>query len=395
MALVSLLVVVGLLEIATRILVPAVAFRVLPNIFARDPDPRVGYTMRHGYTSFAFGVPLETNSLGFRGPEWGTTKPEGALRIALIGDSHAFGHGVPFEQTMGERLARRLQVSLGRAVEVMNFGVNGYNARQELAVLESKALPLVPDLVLLLPCNNDDESPVWADSDGFLRWGSDGDQSGSDNISWDRFQQRFASFQKQLFGASRFLLWLRLQWLHYSMARAADEVEVARGIPAAKGWLPPAGVGPVDEKLRAPVVEPLAAMIDLARAGGARVALLTFMAPLNWRQTLNTVAAEKHVPLLELIPLLDGAESWRDVLEKWSLGWDAHMAGPAQDVWADGVAQFLLQNGLVSRPPTPPRAEARRAATSSRRRSHELDRHPEPIRRSLRAAIHRSSWLAG
>ena len=344
--LLSLLVIALLLEIGTRLFVPDSTFRVFSNVFARDPDPRVGYTLKHNYTGSAFGTDLVTNSMGYRGPELPLQKLPGTLRIALIGDSHAFGFGVPFAQTMGKLLSRRLSARLAKPVEVINFGVNGYNSKQELAVLETKALPFAPDLVLVLVCNNDEQPQMWVDDDGFLHWGQKGAHEAGSDIAWDRHQHSLADFQKQLFSASRFLLWLRLQWFRYSMGRAARDLEVAQGVPAGNGWTLPASVGPIDNELVEPVLTPLGAMVDMCRARKIKIVFLTFNGMTNWRQSLNAVAADKGVPLIELVSLL-AADSWKELLEKWSLGWDSHMAAPAQEVWAAGVAEFLVKNCLV------------------------------------------------
>lgn len=336
-----LAVLAAVLEIGARLLVPEASLRVLADVFAADPDPEIGYTMRRNYEGSAFGVDLVTNSHGFRGPEWPARKPDGGVRIALIGDSIAFGFGVPFEQTMGELLAARLRRRLGRPVEVLNFGVNGYNARQQLAVLERRALPLRPDLVLLVPCNNDADPPLWADADGFLRYGD-----GADHVVLDRHQRGVLGFRRGLLGASRFLFWLRLQWFRISLARAAAEREAAAGIPHDGDWLSPVGVGPVAESLRGPVYEPWCAMVARCREHGVPVAFLTYLGPGAWRATAAAAAADSGAPLLELVPLL-GAKSWADMVATWSLGWDDHMGPKAQEVWAEAVEEFLVAQGLV------------------------------------------------
>ena len=341
----SLLITAVILEVGTRILVPDATFRVLADIFTRDADPRIGYAMKRDYAGAAFCVPLRTNSLGFRGREWAPAKAAGTLRIALLGDSHAFGYGVAFEQTLSDRLEKRLQRRLARPVEVLNFGVNGYLLTQQLAVLETKVLPLSPDLVLMLTGNNDVGPPLWVDAAGWLRWGKKGDESSY--VAADRHQDAFVEFRRQALSRSRFLLWLRIQWLRYSMAKAAGDHDVAQGISGSEGWMPPAGIGPVDESLRAFAYEPLAAVADQCRARNAKVAILTFTAWSNWRTTLNALAADQKIPLLELLPLLEGADSYRDLLEKWSLGWDGHMGPSAQEVWAAGVEEFLVRHSLV------------------------------------------------
>ncbi|MFT5288388.1 MAG: hypothetical protein ACI8QS_000185 [Planctomycetota bacterium] len=96
------------------------------------------------------------NSAGFRGPEFEYTKPEGTYRIAVLGDSFTFGHGVPFEATWGEFLEAKLQVHLDsneqanspKRAEVLNFGVNGYDILDVELVLQHKALAWSVDRVI-------------------------------------------------------------------------------------------------------------------------------------------------------------------------------------------------------------------------------------------------------
>src|SRR5262245_53796278 len=192
----TLLVLSGAVELGARVLIPESAFHILSDVYARDPDPRIGYTYRRSFRGPAFGTQLVTNSLGFRGSEWNQQKDPRTLRIALIGDSHAFGFGVPAEHALGELLCRRLERRLGHPVELLNFGVNGYNSSQELAVLETKALRFAPDLVLLVPCNNDADPALWADADGYLRWDTEGAPGAEPGRILDKRQISFSRFQK-------------------------------------------------------------------------------------------------------------------------------------------------------------------------------------------------------
>ena len=343
----ALLAVFVVCELAARLFVPEASFRVLADVYAPDADPQIGYTLKPGRSCEAFGVPLLSNRLGFRGPEWSPVKAPGCLRIALIGDSHAFGYGVAFEQTCGQLLAQRLQARLGRPVEVLDFGLPGYNSRQELAVLESKALPLQPDLVLVLVCNNDADPALSVDADGCLHHVLDVDGSRRDCINLDWRELGLQRFEQQVFGHSRFLLWLRLQWYRWSMRRGAQTGEAGRNVDGGADWMQPLGTAAVDEELRAAVYEPLAAMVRCCRARSMPCGLLLFAGSSNWRATLRALATERDVPLLELVPLLGGVDSWGALLRRWSLGWDSHLGPAAQAVWAEGIERFLLEHGLV------------------------------------------------
>jgi lysophospholipase L1-like esterase len=72
-------------------------------------------------------------------------------RIAVVGDSISFGYWVE------ERDAwpRQLQELLGPGVEVLNFGVPGYNLDQEIEVVRSRARRFGPEIVLVGFCVND------------------------------------------------------------------------------------------------------------------------------------------------------------------------------------------------------------------------------------------------
>lgn len=92
---------------------------------------------------------IAINSDGMRGPEIALKAPEGTFRIALLGDSFIEAFEVPFEQTVGEVIARRLSGSRGTPVEVLNFGQGGYGTTQQLLTLQHEVWKYSPDLVLL------------------------------------------------------------------------------------------------------------------------------------------------------------------------------------------------------------------------------------------------------
>lgn len=154
-------------ELVVRCL-PAYTTWWLADVYAPSDVPGVQYTLQPGFDGSAFGAPVHVNALGFRGAAWARTKEPGALRVALIGDSHVFGFGLPYAATMGEQMARALARRLGRPVEALNFGINGYNGAQELAVLQAVALAYHPDVVVIVPTSNDHEPAAWADLDGCL-----------------------------------------------------------------------------------------------------------------------------------------------------------------------------------------------------------------------------------
>ena len=71
-------------------------------------------------------------------------------RIALLGDSIAWGEHLSLDQTLGWYLEQRLDDA-----EVLNFGVTGYDTGQAAAWYERAARPFAPTDVLLVYCLND------------------------------------------------------------------------------------------------------------------------------------------------------------------------------------------------------------------------------------------------
>ena len=111
---------------------------------------------RPGFTTLYKGFEVSFNSDGYRGPEL-PPRADGALRVALVGDSFVFGSAVDLPDT----LAARLEAELGEA-QVLNLGVPGYGAGNVAAVVEHDALRLDPDVVLYVFYNNDvDPPPVY------------------------------------------------------------------------------------------------------------------------------------------------------------------------------------------------------------------------------------------
>jgi hypothetical protein len=94
------------------------------------------------------GNRFSTNSHGMRDREYPLQKPEGTLRIAMLGPSHVMGSGVADDETFENVLEARYQAE-GQPIEVLNFSVDGYSLPQEVAMFERRALAFKPDIALL------------------------------------------------------------------------------------------------------------------------------------------------------------------------------------------------------------------------------------------------------
>lgn len=123
-----------------------------PNCYAAElqlfrPHATVGHDLAPGFCLQSGVFRISTNSVGLRGPEIARVKPPGTKRIAILGESSAFGYLV----SDGQEAARLLEANLrqeGHAVEVQNAGVPGYNLYQAIVRFREVVAPLQPDIVV-------------------------------------------------------------------------------------------------------------------------------------------------------------------------------------------------------------------------------------------------------
>jgi lysophospholipase L1-like esterase len=150
-----------LFELALRLAVPGAPD--LRGLHLAEPSLPWLYRLRPGAEAELEGregVHYRINEDGFRGPRHARAHPQGAFRIAVLGDSLTFGYGVDESQIYTELLGAELaEQGASRPVEVLNFGVGGYNPYNEAALFEGIAAAYQPDLVLVQFCINDLNDP--------------------------------------------------------------------------------------------------------------------------------------------------------------------------------------------------------------------------------------------
>jgi lysophospholipase L1-like esterase len=170
---VSSLVVLGLLEIACRLLQigsPNPHQTEEVGLLTADPDPMISYRLTSGFEGLVYGSFVQINSRGLRELEsFGYERHEGVLRILCLGDSVVFGYGVAREKAFPAVIAELLAtVNPGNRFEVINAGIPGYNTVQEVRFLEVEGSRYQPDLVLLFFVINDPEGTRVLDTEGHL-----------------------------------------------------------------------------------------------------------------------------------------------------------------------------------------------------------------------------------
>jgi hypothetical protein len=150
-----------ILELALRASMPHLASaRPISDVLFLTPDRVVGWKHPKNFQYFwngrnpycvEFGVPISTNSFGFRDREWTSSKAKGTTRIAIIGDSFVEALQVPLEDTIPRQLEARLTERLpDRPVETMNVGVSNYSVGQYLMVYDEYVEPFQPDYVVVV-----------------------------------------------------------------------------------------------------------------------------------------------------------------------------------------------------------------------------------------------------
>lgn len=196
LVLASVLVTLAVVEAGFRVArVPVGTVQINRATVRRAANPRLRYELRPGAVAAA-EVEYRVNGEGLRGPEVAVDKPAGRRRVAVLGDSIAFGYWVAEEDAFPRQLERLLGDGSPRSrVEVLNFGVPGYNLEQETEVLRSRVFAFAPDAVVLALCLNDLE----------------GEESYEYGLTMDRSTRR-ASVPGRLFdgllGHSRLFAWV-------------------------------------------------------------------------------------------------------------------------------------------------------------------------------------------
>lgn len=121
------------------------------------PGVQVEYT---GWMLKTPPVTHDVNGLGYRGAERAPGDAPGVRRVAVLGDSFVYGHGVESGQTIPVALEERLRAGAGGPVEVLNFGIPGTNLDDQVLQYRHFAARWKAGLVVLVLGSNDLERSV-------------------------------------------------------------------------------------------------------------------------------------------------------------------------------------------------------------------------------------------
>ncbi len=135
------------------------------------PVTYAGFTSAPNATLYGWGYPPDysivsthpdtgqklysyTNSQGWRDVDHNFEKPQGVIRILVVGDSVTFGRGVPVDKLYSRVLEQLLKQS-GYNAEVISMGYGGWGTDQELEALINEGVRYSPDIVISQFTSND------------------------------------------------------------------------------------------------------------------------------------------------------------------------------------------------------------------------------------------------
>jgi lysophospholipase L1-like esterase len=140
LALGAVCLVLGAFELTMRLL-------GVGEVMTYQADPTWGYLMRPSQRVSTWGVTVEINSLGLRGPELRDPKPPGVLRLLFAGDSVTYGGGRVPEAQLFVRVVESLAAQDGLRVESVNLSASGWSPANWAAWLRTRG-KLDADLIL-------------------------------------------------------------------------------------------------------------------------------------------------------------------------------------------------------------------------------------------------------
>jgi hypothetical protein len=157
---------------------PAVRERVIAGLVASNPgiwdshnDGTVGRVLQQGLRGRLFkDVQIQSNDWGLRERPIDVPKPQGTVRVVLLGDSLIFGEGISAEERVGvflERFLAERAAAPAPRIEVLHVGIGSWNVLAECAFLRRQLSLIDPDLVFHLTTSNDLD-----DADGVHGFGS-------------------------------------------------------------------------------------------------------------------------------------------------------------------------------------------------------------------------------
>lgn len=311
-----------------------------------------------------FAYVQRVNHLGLRGRETTMSKPAGARRILMLGDSFTMGKGVEDNQTFSALVEDSLKAALlgcgGGEVEVLNGGVDSYAPILSYLQFKRELADLSPDLVVL----NLDHSDLIQEA--AYRQQAVRDLSG-EIIAVPQVWRKSA-YERFLSWTSRHLYFTRIALVHVNRAMNYGEVSVRRVVnEAGREHFAHTLRGDVDRTAQwEDVFESIRRIRDLAESLQADFLLATYpwahqLGDKDWvpgraaymREgeqisdlTARTIRARSAALGIELFEALPDFQKFKGS-EKLYFDYDPHWTPTGHQVMADGLGRYIAEHQLA------------------------------------------------
>ncbi len=327
---------------------PAVRDDTLQGIFHAHEDPRVGYTLEPDAEVAIYEGEVRTDHLGLR-QRPGPPAPPDAKRLAVLGDSVAFGFGLDDDECLAARVEAALQAVRGPqadAVECRTVAAPSWNHRATVSFLLDHMDELAPDIVLYLPCRNDVCDIDGVHESGLRRVAPD-PSSHDPWLSVSVTVNMEVIAKERIEQAGRVVPWREV---------GADALE--------------ADLAPESSRRYDANADSIVRLHDaLARRGARLLILFLNVTDYNWHLARRL---RERLPDLPCVNLVDA------VPPGGTLGFDPHPNARSIDAFAVWVAEDLLGRGWIGRgagaslPQVPPEYAERRKPMPPREQWDEL-----------------------
>lgn len=381
----SLLLVMGVLEIAARILRSGQqgGKEGREDALYKEYDPALGWRKRKNATATykrrEYTIEVKINSQGLRDPERPVEPAPGTFRVLALGDSFIEGYTVDLEETLTQRLEGRLQAAGCRA-EVINGGTSAYSTDQEYLFYKTDGARYRPALVLLFFFWND---VIYADRQDYFGTPKPVFEMGGGKLRLHRYPVKEKPKDQaptapeepdEAPSGSAFLellrerLWVGAPDAHDALARLGLWNPIPKAVPRLEMLV-------YDRRDLAPVEDAwekvgviVKALKDDVEAHGSRLALVHIPGRMeiqesSWEATkklyrlkedawnldkvknkLLTLGASAGVPVIDLVPPLKAAES---TFRSTYFTFDGHWNARGHDVAAGAVFDWMKQTGSL------------------------------------------------
>jgi hypothetical protein len=322
------------------------------------PDERMGYTLTPGFRGRQLvpgqpDVELKINRLGLRDDE--RELPSSAQLIVVLGDSFAFGHGVPFEEIWPTLLEKKIRLGAPR-YEVLKAGVPGFGWRQYYQQYKRLTPPLNRHSLVIVGFTVDAGERItkgYAARGGILVKRNYPNLVVLDGLVYEKASRHVGVNQVDAFlrSHSYFFRWFnqRLTFLYHRRLKKAIRELLSGSEPEEKSHraeqsrpIPTPSLS--EQRHIRHAIAVLDAISELAKTKGAKMLVLFVNEPNKWA---DEVAYYEAALSQKGIPTLDPSKYEAASPSNWRLPKDGHWNAYANREVAEIVYQFIREKKLL------------------------------------------------